>query len=137
MLAATVLLTGCGIGTHGTSAPDSGIFPVTITRSGGVAGVHDTITVRSDGTTTVRTASRELTCHAADTVVDGLRAGAGDLTGSSAPTTPAHPDAYVVTVSTPHGSARLGDVRLAAASQAVNTLLDDLALPDDQRTVCR
>jgi hypothetical protein len=58
VLAATVLavlLAGCGddAQTTKTTVSQSTALPVTIERSGGVAGIHDTLVVRADGTGTL------------------------------------------------------------------------------------
>jgi hypothetical protein len=81
VLAATVLalaLIGCGDDeqTARTTVSESTALPVTIERSGGVAGIHDTLVVRPDGTGTLTErdgTTRQLSAEETTGVVAAMR----------------------------------------------------------------
>jgi hypothetical protein len=81
VLAATVLalaLIGCGDDeqTARTTVSESTALPVTIERSGGVAGIHDTLVVRPDGTGTLTASdgtTRQLSAEETTAVVAAMR----------------------------------------------------------------
>jgi hypothetical protein len=81
VLAATVLalaLIGCGDDeqTARTTVSESTALPVTIERSGGVAGIHDTLVVRPDGTGTLTArdgTTRQLSAEETTAVVAAMR----------------------------------------------------------------
>lgn len=140
-LALPALLTGCGTG----DAPEAGAssstpaqaFPITVTRSGGLAGYADTIVIQESGAVAVSTKAGQSTCTLAATLLEPLRTVAGQVQGTATATTAAHPDDLVIVVSTPQGSARLTDAQLSGAASAVNALLNEAGKPAADRTVCR
>jgi hypothetical protein len=140
-LALPALLTGCGTG----GSPESGTtsstppraFPITITRSGGLAGFADRIVIQESGAVAVSTKSGQSTCTLAATVLEPLKQVAGQIAGTATATTAAHPDDMVIVVTTPQGSARLTDAQLSGAASAVNALLNEAGKQPADRTICR
>jgi hypothetical protein len=131
-----VPVAACGSADDGGSATPSPSFPVTVTRQGGVAGVDEKVVVQQDGSATAVTRTGQSSCTVDAATVTALGEAAGGASGT-ATTTPAHPDDLVVVLSSPGGSVRLDDAELSGSAEAVRLLLDDLAKPAAERTVCR
>jgi hypothetical protein len=125
------LASGCGSDPDGEPGSSS-VFPITVTRSGGVAGFHDKVVIASDGAVDVTTAFGRRQCTLDPTVLAALGRAATAITGTAS-TQPAHPDDMVVIVSTGRGSARAEDPALVAVSGEVSRLLDH----EQASSVCR
>lgn len=120
--AALLAMSGCRSGGSSPSASTGG-FPVTITRTGGIAGFHDKAVIGNDGSAIVTTRAGTRTCAVTRSFLEQLRQGVSSLAGSTAPTTAAHPDDMVVLISTPQGSIRLDNPAVSGLSDEVGMLL--------------
>jgi hypothetical protein len=145
LAAAGLLLAGCGNdgGTDPSESPSqsatsaSGSFPITITRSGGIAGFADKVVIQENGAVAVTTKSGVSTCTLAPAALGLLEKAASEFRGTATSEQPSHPDDMVIVVASPRGSARVSDTELSGASAAVNELLNEVGRPTSERTVCR
>lgn len=108
------------------------MFPITVTRSGGVAGIHEKAVIASDGGVDLTTKDGRRQCTLDPMVLTALRHAAKAITGNASASA-AHPDDLVVIVTTGRGSARVEDPALTAVSGEVSRLLD----PKQADSVCR
>ncbi len=144
-LALMTLLAGCGRDGSGsgsqhtdptprtTTAADGG-FPLSISRTGGIAGFADTVVIARDGTVQRKVGASESTCTLDPAALQQLSDAVASLAGKSAATTAEHPDELVVVLSSASGSARVGEGDLPAGAEAqVKALLDDAK----SKQVCR
>lgn len=120
----------------GTTSGAGAAFPITIERSGGLAGFADKVVVARDGSAEVTTKSGASTCTVAPEAMAALARTAATATGS-ATATAQHPDGLVVTVTTSRGSVALQEGDLPGTAPTVGALLEDLARPAAERTTCR
>ncbi len=147
--AATALaLGGCGSGSSGAAGTAAGTdgssstspaatYPVTISRTGGLAGFDDHLVLEQDGSVTGTTKAGPVTCRVEPDVADALaRAAATAPTEGTGPTSDVA-DALVVTITAGSHTAVLGGSAAGdPGSQAVTALLGDLAEPAGARTIC-
>jgi hypothetical protein len=131
-LGALLVATGCGSpaepgGTGGaTTSAGATAFPVTLTRSGGVAGFRDRLTVSADGHVTGTTRAGAVDCRTDPSVASTLAAalasaGAASRSGS---------DQLVVTLSGGGRQLSLGEASGAdAAARAATELLNAVQQP--------
>lgn len=139
LVAATALTaTACGFGSEpaAPASTDSAVFPLTLTREGGVAGFDDRAVVATDGQVTVTAKDDSGTCDVEEDTLHQLASVARSATGT-APTTASHPDDLVVVLETPLGSRRLTDAELAGPAAVVSSLLDDVVKAPAERSLCR
>lgn len=122
--------------TEVTPSPAGGPFPITVRRSGGVAGFNDTVVVQRDGGAEVRTKAGSSTCTVDADTLAALADLAVQATASSGPSA-SHPDALTVTVSTAEGTAVLAEGNLPGTAPAVGKLLEDVGRLAADRAVCR
>ena len=136
VLPAAALLASCG--TQGAAEAPAGTvpFPVTITRTGGIAGFSDRYVVEQTGSVHRDSATGPQVCRMGEDPLSRLAGIARPITGT-ATTSAAHTDDLVVVVATPRGSARLSDAELSGTASLVTTLLEDVAKDPAQRSVCR
>lgn len=136
VLPVAALLASCG--TQGAADAPAGAapFPVTITRTGGLAGFSDRYVVEQTGAVHRDSATGLQVCQMGEDHLSRLARIARPITGS-ATTSASHPDDLVVVVTTPRGSARLSDAELSGTASVVTTLLEDVAKDPGQRSVCR
>ncbi len=137
------LATACGSGTAptassgtGPSGSGAGVFPVVLTRQGGVAGFLHSAEVTDDGHVRLTGHDDGGSCQVEDDTLAELASVARTATGT-ATTTAAHPDDLVVVVETPRGSKRLSDAELAGTASVVSRFLDDVVKAPAERTLCR
>lgn len=139
----------------GSEAPPSPVFPLTISRTGGIAAFRDTITLRADGRLTVETRSvHARTCtldrqrqrvlvaalgtlHLGGTgatgVPDPAADGSEDIGGTGGASSPSGAEGdssqIVVSVVDAHGrSVDLGEPSLASVLTMVTSLVSDVTL---------
>ena len=145
--AALLPLAGCGTATPAASgspsAASSGASSsaeptgrpgtVVLTRSGGLAGHADRLDVAPDGTVTGATKAGAVSCRIdlalATALVSGPAPSAAPAAGADRMTITLDRLGTVVEL----GEGQGGD----PVSEAVRVLLDDVAQPEDARTVCR
>ena len=119
------------------SAPGEFVgFPVTIERSGGVAGFQDKVVVEDDGDVTVSTRSATFTCRVDEQTLEPLAALARSATGTSTATA-SHPDALTVLVRGSKGVTVLQEGDLPNTAPVVGRILADIGRPAEGRSVCR
>ncbi|WP_406832028.1 hypothetical protein ABEG17_04160 [Pedococcus sp. KACC 23699] len=143
-LTAALLTGGCGSpadsatsSTASSSTTGTSSFPITIERSGGIAGFADKVVVAKDGSATVTTKSGTGTCTVTPGILTALaRTAAAGVTRSTTAASPGA-DAMVVTLTTPDGTFGLVEGDLPGTAPEVGALLEDLAKPKAQRTTCR
>jgi hypothetical protein len=142
--AAVLAMTACGAQSSSTgsgSPPSTGsgsppsqptVFPVTITRTGGIAGFQDVVVVAGDGQVSVtRKGQQQRRCQLTPGAVERLRAAASQVPWAlitAASTKPAFPDDMVTMVRSPAGGpARLEDPKVGAGGKAFQELLSDVS----------
>ena len=136
VLPASLLLASCGTQGEAEAPGGAAPFPLTITRTGGLAGFSDRYVVERTGSVHRDSATGPQVCRMGEDPLSRLAGVARPITGT-ATTSAAHPDDLVVVVATPRGSARLSDAELSGTASVVTTLLEDVAKDPAQRSVCR
>ncbi len=107
------------------------VFPLTITRSGGIAGFQDVLVVAQDGRVSLTRKGRKTRqCRLTAAEVSRVTAAAAQVPWSRvtpANTRPSFPDDLVTTVRSPAGGpARLEDPQSGGGRQVFTELLSDL-----------
>lgn len=123
--------TGSASTTTPTSENQSSVFPLTITRTGGIAGFRDVLVVAGDGLTSItRKAHAQRQCRLTPDAIERLTTAASQvpwprITPASA--NPSFPDDMVTMVQSPAGGpVRLEDPQVGAGGQVFHELLGDL-----------
>lgn len=133
LCSATVLLTiaACGSPSSSPRAPRPSVFPLTISRTGGIAGFHDVLVVTADGLVSLTQRGKAprqclLTPEAARRLATAASTVPWPrLTPGS--TGPAFPDDLVTMVGSPAGGpVRLEDPLVGEAGPVFNELVNDL-----------
>ena len=138
--AAVVALTACGSQTASTTgsqtAPTSGsqpsVFPLTITRTGGIAGFDDVLVVASDGLVSItRKGQAQRQCRLTPEAAERLTTAAAKvpwsrLTPSSTSASVAD-DLVTMVVSPALGRVRLEDAQGSAVGPVFTELVNDLS----------
>ena len=154
---AGLAVVACGMsgtsGTPGTStasatptdsrSPDrAAVFPVTMTRTGGIAGFQDVVVVTRDGQVSLTSRGQERRqCRLTPEAADRLRTAASQvpwarLTPSSG--RPSFPDDMVVMVRSPAGGpVRLEDPKVGAAGRVFQELLNDVSAGPAASRMCK
>jgi hypothetical protein len=142
-LLAAGLLGACGQDEPATppgssTSTTAGSFPVTITRTGGVAGFRDSVRVQADGEVVATTTQGEVRCTLDRAALESLRQGASAIgpTDSPTPLPSGTADQLEVLIATGTGTARVDDPRVAPAVPVVDQLLADVTGPAASRTIC-
>jgi hypothetical protein len=133
LCSATAVLTvvACGSPSSSPGAPQPSVFPLTITRTGGIAGFHDVLVVTADGLVSVTPKGKALRrCRLTSEAAGRLATAASTVPWSRltpGSTGPAFPDDLVTMVRSPAGGpVRLEDPLLGAAGPVFNALANDL-----------
>jgi len=141
-LAVAVATTACGSPKGPPSMSQPTVFPLTITRIGGIAGFHDALIVNGDGLVSVTQKGRtpwqcRLTPVAAKRVATAAYAMPWPrLTGGS--TSARFPDDLVTLVQSPAGGpVRLEDPQTGTAGAIFNDLINDLHSSRSASGMCR
>jgi hypothetical protein len=134
---------GCG-GSAKTSTGQSqpAVFPVTITRSGGIAGFRDTLVVNGDGLVSLtRKGQKPRRCQLTPTVARRLTTAASTVPWSRvtpADTRASFPDDMVTTMQSPAGGpVRLEDPQAGTTGQLFLELLNDVGNGPATSRMCR
>lgn len=134
---------GCG-GSAKTSTGQSqpAVFPLTITRSGGIAGFRDTLVVTGDGLVSVTRKGQKLRrCQLTPAVAQRLTTAASTVPWSQiapANTRATFPDDMVTTMQSPAGGpVRLEDPQAGTTGQLVLELLNDVSDGPATSRMCR
>ncbi|MEV6893584.1 hypothetical protein [Kribbella sp. NPDC051137] len=146
---AGLVLTGCGneSGSSGTpsstpsptmptvtqSAPVGAGLPVTVARTGGIAGFDDTVQIGTDGVATVSSRGKQtLRCKLDPAFLATFTAAVEKVDWASLaatkPTTK-HPDDMIVSVTANGKTARVEDPQLKVLATPVTELLTEAAIP--------
>jgi hypothetical protein len=140
-------VSGCGgsVGPPAKAPPTAqssqAVFPVTLTRVGGVAGFHDVMLVAGDGTVSLaRNGRKPLRCRLVPSAAQRLAAAASQVQWSGitpARTKPSFPDDMVTTLQSPAGGpVSLKDAK-ATSGQAFLDLLNDLTSDPSTSRICK
>jgi hypothetical protein len=114
-------------------------FPMTVTRTGGIIGFSDALTIRADGMTTVSVKGRSGQCQVDTSLLSTITGAAAKVDWKGLPgkpPTPRFPDDLVLAVSAGGGHIRLDDPRVKALSSPLNKLLGDVDTAPAQRKLC-
>lgn len=127
---------GSSPGSASTTNASQPVFPLTVTRTGGIAGFHDALTITSDGS--VRVSNKRSHCQLDAALLRTIAVAASrvDWKGLPAPASAAqYPDDLVILVKSAAGSARLEDPALASLQQPISDLLADVT--SGRKALCR
>ena len=118
------------------------MFPLTISRTGGVAGFRDVLVVTGDGLVTVAQKGRvPWSCHLSSSAATRLSLTASEVPWprlTPASTGPSFPDDLVTTVQSPAGGpVRLEDPLMGAHSAVFTELVNDLHGGRSASGMCR
>jgi hypothetical protein len=122
------------------TAPQSAVFPMTITRKGGFVGYDDSVVLTADGTATITQRGRSSRCRVDVAVLRQISTAAAGVDWQTLPAKPPvarHPDDLVIAVSAAGGTARLDDPRVRPVSSLLIRLLGDASASEDKRKLCR
>lgn len=126
----TTIPTTMSTATPTTTPGNPAVFPLTITRIGGIAGFQDVLVVAGDGLVSVSRKGQKWQCRLTSEAVaqvEKAAAGVGRDGATPASTLPAFPDDLVSTVRSPAGGpVRLEDPKVGAGGRVVQELLNDL-----------
>ena len=130
----TVVLTmaACGSQSEPPTASQPSVFPLTITRAGGIAGFHDVLVVTSDGLVSVtRKGKAQWRCRLTPEATRRLTTAVSQVPWprlTPRGTTASFPDDLITTVVSPAGGpVRLEDPQVRAAGPVFNELVNDLS----------
>ena len=120
-----------GSATTPTRQSQPAVFPLTITRTGGIAGFRDVLVVAGDGLVAVtRKGQAPRRCQLTPTALERLTTAASQVPWSritAADTHPSFPDDMVTAVQSPAGGpVRLEDPQAGGEGQVFHDLLNDL-----------
>lgn len=135
--ARTPLATATGTPTADPSGEAA--FPLIVTRTGGLIGFSDSLTIRADGRTTVSVKGRIAECHVETSLLKTISGAAAKVDWKALPgdaPTPRFPDDLVLAVSAGGGHVRLDDPRAKALSSPLNRLLADVDTAPAQHKLC-
>ena len=145
--AAVLAMAACGSQSAPTGSGPSPssqpmVFPVTITRTGGIAGFQDVVVVAHDGQVSVaRKGQQQRYCRLTPEAVERLRTAASQTPWAQitqASTQPAFPDDMVTMVRSPAGGpARLEDPKIGAGGKTFQELLSDVTGSTTAPRLCK
>lgn len=147
-LVAVAAIAGCGgsrtaqstTASTGRSQPE--VFPLTIARTGGIAGFRDVLVVAADGVVSVtRKGQKPRQCRLAQAVLQRLTAAAAAVPWSRISPTrtrPSFPDDMVTTMQSPAGGpVRLEDQQTGPSGRIFLELLNDMNDGPAASLICR
>jgi len=143
IVAAITAITACGGSAEMPVTKSSeAVFPLTISRTGGIAGFRDVLVVTGDGLVMVTQKGRApWTCRLAPDAATRLRLAATEVPWprlTPAGTTPSFPDDLVTTVQSPAGGpVRLQDPLLGDGGTVFNELVNDVQGGRSASGICR
>ena len=114
-------------------------FPLIVTRTGGIIGFSDSLTIRADGRTTVSVKGRIGECQVETSLLNRITSAAAKVHWKALPgttPTPRFPDDLVLAVSAGGGHVRLDDPRAKPLSSPLNKLLADIDATPAQHKLC-
>jgi hypothetical protein len=143
---AALAMTGCGTSIastgSGSSPSQPAVFPVTLTRTGGIAGFQDVLVVAVDGLVSVtRKGPEQRQCRLTPEAVKQVRTAASQVPWARI--TPdggqaSFPDDMVVMAKSPAGGpVRLEDPKVGASGKVFQDLLDDVVAGPAASRMCK
>ena len=130
--AAVLAMAACGFqGGTSTIASQTSVFPLTITRTGGVAGFHDVLVVASEGLVSVAQKGKtQRQCRLTPEATKRLTTAAAQVPWTHitpGSTSASFPDDLITMVLSPAGGpVRVEDPQVGAAGPVFNELVNDL-----------
>lgn len=118
-----------------TTTTPSVDYPIAVQRFGGVAGFSDTVNIDVDRSVLAKVNRQTVSCtldEASFAAITKAALAVGDSGNDSTPTM-AHPDDMLVLLD----NVPTTDDRIKDVEPVITSLLEDLAKPTAQRTVCR
>jgi hypothetical protein len=130
---------------QGPTGPDASrtAFPITVSRTGGIAGFRDVVELQADGTATVsRKATPTQRCRVDPGLMEQIRASVEAVDwpapGSSRATPPGKmSDQMFVTVTSGRHRASLDAPGIGKLAGPLGRLLNDVSQPEAARTLCQ
>ena len=121
-----------------TTATRQASFPLTIQRTGGIAGFRDTISIDADGHVLAGTKQGQVSCDLDRASLALLNEAALQVHDTDQPTGPpaTHSDAMTVTFGAGTGVLAIDDARLVVAAPIVNQVLADVNGTAANRKLC-
>ncbi|HEY3003905.1 MAG TPA: hypothetical protein VGJ44_16290 [Kribbellaceae bacterium] len=122
------------------TGPPAPAFPMTVTRTGGIVGFNDTLTLSANGAADVTSSGRSGTCTVEATLLGTIKAAAAKIDWRTMPAKPPkaeHPDDLVIAVSAGGGTVRLNDPRVKALNSPLSSLIADATAPAAKRKYCK
>lgn len=113
-------------------------FPLTIQRTGGIAGFRDTISIDADGHVLAATKQGQVSCDLDQTSLALLNEAALQVHDTDQPTAPPsnQSDSMAVVFGAGTGLLSVTDARIATAEPVVNQVLADVTGPAANRKLC-
>lgn len=142
LLAVAVASTACGSPKAPPGASPTSVFPLTITRVGGVAGFHDVLIVNGDGLVSVtQKGKKRWQCRLTPVAAQQVTAAAANVPWprlTTSRTSASFPDDLVTLAQSPAGGPlRLEDSQAGAAGRVFNELVNDLHGGRSASGMCR
>ena len=121
-----------------SSATKKASFPLTVQRTGGIAGFRDTLSIQDDGGVIATTKQGQVTCTIDKDSLAVLNDAALQVHDTDQPTTPpaGQSDSMPVVFGAGTGLLAIDDARVAKAAPVVTQLLADVTGPASDRKVC-
>jgi hypothetical protein len=144
--AAFLAVAACGTSnasTESASRPsEHGVFPLTLTRTGGIAGFQDVLVVAGNGRVSVtRREQKQGGCRLTSVAVKRVRTAASQVRWARLIPDggqPRFPDDMVVMVRSPAGGpVRLEDPKVGAGGKVFQSLLDDVLSGPAASSMCK
>lgn len=124
--------------TSSTTASKQSSFPLTVQRTGGIAGFRDTISIDADGHVLAATKQGQVSCDLDKASLATLNDAALQVQDTDQPTAPptGQPDSMSVLFGAGTGLLAIDDARVAQAEPVVTQLLADVTGPAAGRKLC-
>jgi hypothetical protein len=121
-----------------TTATRQASFPLTIQRTGGIAGFRDTVSIDADGHVLAATKQGQVSCDLDPASLAVLNEAALQVHDTDQPTAPPsnQSDSMAVVFGAGTGLLSVNDTRVARAEPVVTQLLADLTGPAANRKLC-
>jgi hypothetical protein len=136
-----------GASTTATSSPSTphptaaAAFPLTVSRTGGIAGFHDVVVLQADGRLEVNSRGHTSSCRLKPEVLKDILRAVGGVPWerlTPADSRPKHPDDMVLLVASEgrRAPARLDDPLLGGLQQQLSDLVVDSSGPNPAHELC-
>ena len=121
-----------------TTASKQASFPLTVQRTGGIAGFRDTVSIDADGHVLAATKQGQVSCDLDQASLATLNDAALQVKDTDQPTAPPanQSDSMTVAIGAGTGLLAIDDARVAKAAPVVTQLLADVTGPAAARKLC-